>query len=160
MFISDSVVAISEYDAGKYFKENSALTDHFITVMKDIAQIKEIQDLWLGNLRAGFMGNIYFLYRPEKIYDYRASLEPHPQLQELLNLLEAHLPREVIVETIVREIGEDCVEYLDNGKIFVRFYGEHLFDVKVDKIALLNQIRKRVESYLDKKNIHFKHLVY
>ncbi|MEK4797817.1 hypothetical protein NYE37_02555 [Thermoactinomyces sp. FSL K6-2592] len=160
MFISDSVLSISEYDGGKYFKENPALTGHFIQVMKDISRIREIQELWLGDLRAGFMGNIYFLYRPEKIYDYRASLEPHPEWQELLDLLETQLPREVIVETIVREIGENHVEDLNDGKIFVRFYGENLFDIKVDKTDLLHQIRYKVESYLDDKNIKFKHLVY
>lgn len=159
MFFSKTAMSISEYDDGKYFNINQELTDHFITVMKDIVQIKEIQELWLGNWRAGFMGNIYFLYRPEKIYDDLWLPQTYPRLQELLNLLYVHLPKEVIIETIVEEMGEEAIEFLDNDKVFVRFYGDHLFDIRADKSSLLDRIEERVESYLNKKNIPINHLV-
>lgn len=153
--IAKTMMGISEYDNAVYFKLNRELTNDLVTVMKEIACMKEIEELWLGDMKAGFMGNLYFLYRPHKIYKDLTFPRIKPQLKQLLHFLQTYLPKEIIIDAIIQEMGEESIEFLEGDKIFVRFYSDQLFQIKHDKVSLLNNIQKRVESYLSKKGVDF-----
>jgi len=155
--VAEEYLSLIEYDRLRFYRTkdpavNAARTEALLTVLKDIARLPAIREIWMGDRWNGFLGEPAFLYRPRKLYDRvqdgSETLKTKGEVLSLVKRFEEHVPREWVLEYLKRRLGEDAVEELDAKKIVVKFYDGTITKEKVKGWNFIQEFTKDVDAYL------------
>ncbi|PTM56824.1 hypothetical protein [Desmospora activa] len=160
--ISKRIMVIEEYEGSRPFQTedpniNRQRTEQLLEVMVDIAHIPEVRELWVGDKWSAFIGEPCFLYRPwelyEKVQDTSANLTVKDEVLELTKKFQQYVPQEVVMNYLIRELGEQNVNEIGSGKIQVQFYEEELMNRTIDVDAFLKEFQEYIDGYMKEKGI-------
>lgn len=162
LVVSYDYIHLIEYDRLRFYRTkdpalNAARTAALLTVLKDIARLPAVRELWMGDRMDGFLGEPAFLYRPRKLYDRvqngSKTLQTKEEVLSLVKRFEEHVPREWVLGYLRRRLGEDAVEELDAKKIVVKFYDGTITREKVRGWHFIQAFTKDVDAYLAERGL-------
>lgn len=162
LVVTDAYMQMIEYDRLRFYRTkdpalNAARTEALLTVLKDIARLPAVRELWMGDRMDGFLGEPAFLYRPRKLYDRvqdgSETLQTKEEVLSLVKRFEEHVPREWVLEYLRRRLGEEAVEELDAKKIVVKFYDGTITKEKVRGWHFIQAFTKDVDAYLAERGL-------
>ncbi|PTQ53573.1 MAG: hypothetical protein HSCHL_1750 [Hydrogenibacillus schlegelii] len=162
LVVTEEYMEMIDYSRLRFYRTknpelNAARTAALLEVLKDIARLPAVRELWMGDRMDGFLGEPAFLYRPRKLYDrVQVTAETLKTKEEVLSLVkrfEEHVPREWVLGYLRRRLGEEAVEELDEKKIVVKFYDGTITKEKVRGWHIIQAFTKDVDAYLAERGL-------